>query len=179
MVATIPVEEIKEIADEELAKAQAVAKIKGEQLKELADKTAKMSKENAEKFMDNVAAPALEEAITKFGESKEWTKETTPVVVNKLKNTWGASKTRTSEKVDKLNEMVATIPVEEIKEIADEELAKAQAVAKIKGEQLKELADKTAKMSKENAEKFMDNVAAPALEEAITKFGESKEWTKE
>ena len=176
LVAMIPAEELMDVAEDVLAESAAVAKLKADQVSGLAQKVADMTEGNIEKFVDKVATPVLEESIAALGAFEDWTAEKGPIVVDAMKKTWGAADTWKGEQLDKLDNLVAQIPVEELKQVSKEALSTTVKVAKLTGAQLSGIAEEVADMTAEQMETFMDQVGGPAFEASVEAFGQVQDW---
>ena len=120
----VPVKELAEVADGVLADSTALAKLTAGQVRGLAEKVGDMTEENMQKFVDNVADPLVEESITAIGALSKWADEQAsekgPILLGAAERTWGAVDTWQDEQLDKLDNLVAQIPVEDLKKISKE-----------------------------------------------------------
>ena len=155
------------------------AKMTGAQLSGIAADVSEMSKERMETFMEKVAGPAFEESVEAFGLVQDWADDKAPIVLAKAKEAWGATTEWGAQQFDKVNTLVAKIPVEELQALSVQVLATTDAVAEMTGQQVAALAGKAHGMTADHFEAFVDKVANPAFDASVEAFGQAKSWSAE
>ena len=83
--------------------------------------------------MEKVACPAFEESVEAFGLVQDWADDKAPIVLAKAKEAWGATTEWAAQQFDKVNTLVAKIPVEELQALSVQVLATTDAVAEMTG----------------------------------------------